>query len=109
VDIALILEEQPPERIILIYRILPKELAAETFAEMQPDLQEILIKSFSDAELKYVISELYIDDFVDVIEEMPANVVKRILSNTSTSVRKVVNDILKFPKDSVRVKGVFSS
>ena len=100
VDIALILEEQTPERIILIYRILPKELAAETFAEMEPDLQEILIKSFSDTELKYVISELYIDDFVDVIEEMPANVVKRILSNTSSGVRKVVNDILKFPKDS---------
>ena len=100
VDIAVIMDELAGENLPLIYRILPKELAAETFAEMEPDLQETLIKSFSDSELKYVLSELYIDDFVDVIEEMPANVVKRILSHTSVTTRKTINQILHYPKDS---------
>lgn len=99
-DLAQILEDVETEYLPLIYRILPKELAAETFVEMDSEQQEILIKSFSDSELRYVLSELYMDDFVDVIEEMPANVVKRILSQTSADTRKIINEILNYPKDS---------
>ncbi|MBQ5321257.1 MAG: magnesium transporter [Oscillospiraceae bacterium] len=99
-DVAIILGELPVEKIPLTYRILPKELAAEAFANMDSDLQELLIRSFNDVELKFVISELYMDDFVDMIEEMPANVVKRILNNASPDIRKTVNEFLKYPKDS---------
>lgn len=99
-DVAIILGELPVEKIPLTYRILPKELAAEAFANMDSDLQELLIRSFNDVELKFVISELYMDDFVDMIEEMPANVVKRILNNASPDIRKTVNVFLKYPKDS---------
>ena len=99
-DVAIILGELPVEKIPLTYRILPKELAAEAFANMDSDLQELLIRSFNGVELKFVISELYMDDFVDMIEEMPANVVKRILNNASPDIRKTVNEFLKYPKDS---------
>ena len=88
VDIAGILEEMPQESLPLVYRLLPKELAAEAFAEMDKDLQEILIQAFSDKELQEVLDELYLDDAVDIIEEMPANVVKRILRQTKPEVRK---------------------
>ncbi len=100
VDIAGILEEIPQENLLLIYRLLPKELAAEAFAEMDNDLQEILIQAFSDRELQEVLEELYLDDTVDMIEEMPANVVKRILRQTSSEVRKEINEILHYPEDS---------
>ena len=83
VDLAGILEEMPQDSLPLVYRLLPKELAAEAFAEMDNDLQEILIQAFSDKELQEVLDELYLDDAVDIIEEMPANVVKRILRQTS--------------------------
>ena len=88
VDLAGILEEMPQDSLPLVYRLLPKELAAEAFAEMDNDLQEILIQAFSDKELQEVLDELYLDDAVDIIEEMPANVVKRILRQTSPEVRK---------------------
>lgn len=78
----------PQESLPLVYRLLPKELAAEAFAEMDKDLQEILIQAFSDKELQEVLDELYLDDAVDIIEEMPANVVKRILRQTKPEVRK---------------------
>ena len=100
VDIAGILEEMPQENLLLIYRLLPKELAAEAFAEMDNDLQEILIQAFSDQELQEVLDELYLDDTVDMIEEMPANVVKRILQQTKPAVRKKINEILHYPEDS---------
>ena len=99
-DIALILSELPEERLPLLYRLLPKELAAEVFVEMEPEEQELLIKSFSDAELKEVLDELYVDDTVDIIEEMPANVVKRILQHADPETRRSVNEILKYPEDS---------
>lgn len=99
-DVAAILGELPSEKTPLVYRILPKELAAEAFADMEPDLQELLIRSFNDVELKFIINELYMDDFVDMIEEMPASVVKRILNNTSQDIRKTVNELLNYPKDS---------
>lgn len=100
VDIAGILEEMPQESLPLVYRLLPKELAAEAFAEMDKDLQEILIQAFSDKELQEVLDELYLDDAVDIIEEMPANVVKRILRQTKPEVRKKINEILHYPEDS---------
>ena len=100
VDLAGILEEMPQDSLPLVYRLLPKELAAEAFAEMDNDLQEILIQAFSDKELQVVLDELYLDDAVDIIEEMPANVVKRILRQTSPEVRKKINEILHYPEDS---------
>jgi len=100
VDIALLMYELPEDRIPLVYRLLPKELAAELFAELDGEYQEMLIKTFSDAELREVLSELYVDDTVDLIEEMPANVVKRILKHTDPETRKSVNEILKYPEDS---------
>ena len=100
VDLAGILEEMPQDSLPLVYRLLPKELAAEAFAEMDNDLQEILIQAFSDKELQEVLDKLYLDDAVDIIEEMPANVVKRILRQTSPEVRKKINEILHYPEDS---------
>ena len=99
-DIALILDKLPEDRLPLLYRLLPKETAAEVFVEMDPDVQELLIKTFSDTELKEVLDELYVDDTVDLIEEMPASVVKRILKHTDPETRKSVNEILKYPEDS---------
>ena len=94
------LGQLPEDRLPLLYRLLPKELAAEVFVEMEPEEQELLIKSFSDTELKEVLEELYVDDTVDIIEEMPASVVKRILQHADPETRKSVNEILKYPEDS---------
>lgn len=88
------------EKMILIYRILPKEKAADVFAELDPDIQEDLINCFTDKELKNVISELFMDDTVDLIEEMPSNVVKRILKNVKESDRKIINELLEYSEDS---------
>ena len=99
-DIAALFEEMPEARLPLLFRLLPKELAADTFVEMEADSQEMLIKGFSDAELKEVVDELYVDDAVDIVEEMPANVVKRILKQADPEMRKMINDILNYPKDS---------
>jgi len=99
-DIAALFEEMPDARLPLLFRLLPKELAADTFVEMEADSQEMLIKGFSDAELKEVVDELYVDDAVDIVEEMPANVVKRILKQADPEMRKMINDILNYPKDS---------
>ena len=99
-DIAILLDEVPRERMPLLFRLLTKELAAETFVEMDTDLQEILIKGFSDSELKEVVDELYVDDAVDIVEEMPANVVRRILRQADPDMRKMINEILKYPDDS---------
>ena len=100
-DIASLFEDNMPEEIIpLLYRLLPKELAADTFVEMDPETQQLLIKGFSDNELKEVVDELYVDDAVDLVEEMPANVVKRILSQADAEKRRMINTILKYPEDS---------
>lgn len=93
-------EDFSEKQLIMLYRILPKELAAESFTYMDIDTQMKLINIFSDKELRYVIDELYIDDTVDIIEEMPANVVSRILRNTDPETRKQINELLKYPKDS---------
>ena len=100
-DIAQILEESTSmEQLPVVFRILPKELAAEAFVEMDSDLQEHLISTFSDAELKAVFDELFMDDTVDIIDEMPANVAKRILKHTDPQTRKLINQILAYPDDS---------
>ena len=99
-DIAAILVELEEDQLVLIYRILPKELAAEVFVNMDSDAQEVLIHSFSDNELKEVLDELYVDDAVDIIEEMPATVVKRILQQTDPETRKSINELLNYPEDS---------
>lgn len=99
-DIAAIFEEMPEAKLPLLFRLLPKELAAETFVEMEPEAQELLIQGFSDNELKEVVDELYVDDAVDIVEEMPANVVKRILKQADPEMRKMINEILKYPDDS---------
>lgn len=99
-DTAAILAELQSDRLPLIYRLLPKELAAEVFVEMEPEEQEQLIQTFSDTELKEVLDELYVDDTVDLIEEMPASVVKRILRHADPETRRSVNEILKYPEDS---------
>ena len=99
-DIAGIFNSLDDKRIPLMYRLLPKELAAETFVEMEPDDQELLIQGFSDNELKEVLDELYVDDAVDIIEEMPANVVRRILSQADPEMRKSINQILRYPENS---------
>ena len=99
-DIAELFYEIDEKRHPLLFRLLSKELAAETFVEMDPDHQEGLIQHFTDAELAEILDELYIDDTVDIIEEMPANVVKRILKNSDSADREIINKILKYPKDS---------
>lgn len=99
-DIAALLEEFPNEQMIILFRLLPKEEAAEAFVELDNDVQEQLITSFSDTELKEVIDELYLDDTVDIIEEMPATIVKRILRNTDSETRASINTLLKYPEDS---------
>ncbi len=99
-DIALMAEEAEEESLPLLFRILPKETAAEVFVEMESETQELLIRSFSDHELKQVIDQMYLDDTVDLIEEMPANVVKRILQQTDSEMRKKINEVLQYPKDS---------
>ena len=99
-DIAALFLDLEEERIPLLFRLLPKELAAETFVEMEPDDQELLIRSFSDNELKQIVDELYVDDAADIIEEMPANVVKRILKTADPEMRRSINQILRYPENS---------
>lgn len=100
IDIAYLLTEIPPEKLLLVFRLLPKELAAEVFIEMDSEQQMLLIHGFNDIELHAVFAELFVDDTVDIIEEMPANVVKRILASTDAETRKSINEILNYPDDS---------
>ncbi|MBR6114388.1 MAG: magnesium transporter [Oscillospiraceae bacterium] len=99
-DVAAVFEDLDESVLPLLFRLLPKELAAETFVEMEPESQELLIHGFSDAELKEVVDELYVDDAVDLVEEMPTNVVKRILRSADPEMRRMINEILRYPEDS---------
>ena len=99
-DVAGLFADLENGRIPLVFRLLPKELAAETFVEMEPDAQELLIRGFSDNELKEIVDELYVDDAADLVEEMPANVVKRILKKADPEMRKSINQILRYPENS---------
>ena len=99
-DIASVLDEVSANQRLLMFRLLAKEEAAETFVELDSDNQQALIHAFSDSELKEVLDELYLDDAVDVVEEMPATVVKRILKNADSEMRESINALLKYPEDS---------
>ena len=102
-DIALLLDEvagNDEREALILFRLLTKENAAEAFVEASSDTQEYLINAFSDAELKSVFDEMFLDDTVDIIEEMPATVVKRIINQSDSETRKLINQILKYPKDS---------
>ena len=99
-DIAALFDDLEERQIPLLFRLLPKELAAESFVEMEPEAQELLIRSFSDNELKEIVDELYVDDAADLVEEMPANVVKRILKQADPEMRKSINQILRYPDNS---------
>ena len=99
-DVAGLFMGLEDKQIPLMFRLLPKEMAAETFVEMEPDAQELLIRGFSDNELKEVLDELYVDDAADLVEEMPANVVKRILKAADPEMRSSINQILRYPEYS---------
>lgn len=105
-DIALLIEElfgedyEERKDFLILFRLLPKDLAADTFAFMNSEMQQFLIEAFSDNELREMLAQLFIDDTVDIIEEMPANVVSRILKNSTTGERKAINAILRYPRDS---------
>ena len=104
-DLAALLNELDEKRLPLVFRLLSKELAAEAFVEMDPEQQELLIRGFSDTELREVLDELFVDDAVDIVEEMPANVVKRILAQADPDMRKEINEILRYPEDSTGCPG----
>lgn len=99
-DIAMILEEAEEKDLPVVFRILPKEQAAEVFSYFETDMQQFLIEKLSDTELKEVFDELFLDDTVDILEEMPANVTKRILRQTTVEKRKMINQLLAYPEDS---------
>lgn len=100
VDLAEMMEEFEDKQIILVFRLLPKEEAAETFTYMNSDMREILLNALTDSEIKEVMEEMYLDDTVDVLEELPANVVDRLLLATDEETRAQINELLKYPEDS---------
>lgn len=100
IDVAQLLGEVPEDKLLLLYRMLPKEDAAEIFSEMEHEEQETLIRAFNDREIREVIEEMYIDDAVDMVEEMPAVVVNKILRHADPDTRKEINELLKYPEDS---------
>lgn len=100
VDAALYLESLPISEAVLLFRMLPKELAAELFSRFSPDTQQAIIDSITDRELSEILDELMIDDTMDLLEEMPANVVKRVLKNSTLENRKRINQFLAYPENS---------
>ena len=99
-DIPPLLEELDKESVVKLFRILPKEQAGEAFSYMEPYMKEKLIQDLTDAELKGILNELFMDDTVDLIEEMPSNVVKKILKVVNAKYRKIINELLQYPEDS---------
>ena len=99
-DIGTVMEELPTDDLIVFFRLLPKELAAEAFVEVDGDIQEELIRAFSGREISEVMDKLFMDDAVDMIEEMPSNVVRRILKYTDPEMRQTINELLQYPSDS---------
>ena len=100
VDLADILEGFGQKQMVMVFRLLAKEEAAETFTYMNSDMRELLINSLTDSELEEVMEEMYLDDTVDVLEEMPANVVDRLLLATDEEKRRQINQLLQYPEDS---------
>ena len=99
-DLAAVFEDLPPEKLPVLFRLCPKDLAAEIFAELTPETQQDLIDGLTDKELKAVVDDLFVDDATDLVEEMPANVVKRILAQADPATRRMINELLKYPEDS---------
>lgn len=101
VDIAEFLEELPQDKIVVVFRALPKEMAAEVFSNLEADTQQVIIQSATDQEVSAIVEELYVDDAVDMLEELPANVVKRVLKAARPDTRKLINQFLNYPDNSV--------
>lgn len=101
VDIAEFLEELSQDKIVVVFRALPKEMAAEVFSNLEPDTQQVIIQSATDQEVSAIVEELYVDDAVDMLEELPANVVKRVLKAARPDTRKLINQFLNYPDNSV--------
>ena len=100
VDIAELLEELKEEDVIKVFRMLPKETAADVFAYLSGEMQQYIVESITDRELSYIIEDMFLDDAVDLIEEMPANVVKRVLKNAKEDTRRMINQFLQYPENS---------
>lgn len=101
VDIAEFLEGLPQDKIVVVFRTLPKEMAAEVFSNLEADTQQVIIQSATDQEVSAIVEELYVDDAVDMLEELPANVVKRVLKAARPDTRKLINQFLNYPDNSV--------
>ena len=99
-DLAAVFEDLPTEKLPVLFRLCPKDLAAEVFTELTPQTQQALIDGLTDTELKAVVDDLFVDDATDLVEEMPANVVKRILAQADPATRRMINELLKYPEDS---------
>lgn len=100
VDIAEVFGAVPEQKLPILFRLLPQDQAAETFAEMDTEKQQTLIEAFSDRELREVVNELCADDAADLVDDMPANVVKRILRQADPDMRRMINELLKYPEDT---------
>ena len=100
VDIASFIEELDSEKTVVVFRMLPKELASEVFACLEVEQQQHIITSITDNELRAIIDDLYVDDAVDMLEELPATIVRRVLQNSSPDTRKLINQFLNYPENS---------
>ena len=99
-DIAEFLEELPQEKSVVVFRMLPKEQAADVFAFLPPEVQGQIINGITDTELKNIVEDLYVDDAVDMLEELPATVVRRVLQNAAPDTRQLINQFLNYPENS---------
>lgn len=100
IDIAEVFEEFPKDKHLVMFKILPKDFSSEVFSYLSPEKQLEVIENITDEEIRFIMDEMYLDDTVDFIEEMPANIVDKILKNTSSDKRKLINQILKYPENS---------
>ena len=100
VDVAQFLCELAPEDARILFRTLPKQMAADVFSNLESDVQQVILESATDSELSQIIEELYVDDAVDMLEELPANVVKRVLKNATSETRTLINQYLQYPENS---------
>ena len=100
IDIADVFEEFPKEKYLIIFKLLPKDFSSEVFSYLSPEKQQDVIENITDDEIKFIVEDMYLDDTVDFIEEMPANIVDKILKNTSSDKRKLINQMLKYPENS---------
>lgn len=100
VDVASYMKDLDAEKVLLVFRVLPKDMSAEVFSYMDSDQRESLVGSIGDAEITALISEMFVDDAVDFLEELPANAVKRVLQNTDPKTRGIINQFLQYPENS---------